>query len=428
MHANGSRIRSAFGVTGDGSKTSSLPSCGDSKPKVARLRSTPRRRNTEIPIAAGVKVNLPSRPSRIWLNVASILCKAGSLASLGIVLASCGGGGATIGAGTRQLIGVSVQPGSGQAVTPNGTVTFSATGTFDQPPTTQSSLPAHWASSDPSVASIDPNTGIATCLAVGGPITVTASAAGKGGTIHGSGILTCQISTPLSMEGSWIFLFHSALSDGCLALETNLSEVGNHVFSDRANALVFGAVSCKFSTLALQLKQLGGQCDSGSVGDVTVDATLSNLDVSLALSETGALGSVVTTVSASNNGGSTSNGTYTTPAACGFPADHGTVEGYQDPLYFFGETYSGTLTFDGTAHAIVSHFASTSHTFDVTMSGTCDGTPFVLSGSTIGWSVNLTGSIAGGQVNWFGLYDPLYNDFLIYDSDSTLVGSLSNTP
>jgi hypothetical protein len=307
-------------------------------------------------------------------------------------------------------------------------VTFRATGTFDQAPTTQSSLPVQWASSDSNVASIDPNTGIATCLAVGGPITVTASATGKGGMIHSSGTLTCQLSTPLNMQGSWIFLFQSAVSDGCLALEANLSEVGNHVFADRTSALVFTPITCNSSTIEMQLEHLGGECDSGSVGDVTVDATVSSGTVSLTLSETGALGSVVTTGSASNNGGSISNGTYSTPAACGFPEDHGSVEGYQNPIGFSGETYSGTLTFNGSAHVIVAHFNSTANAFDLSMSGTDNGSSFVLSGSTVGFSLNLTGTIGGGQVNWFGLYDPLYNNFFIYSSDSKVVGSLSNTP
>jgi hypothetical protein len=399
MYADSARIRNKFRVT-DGSTAGSV----------------------------GAKVNLPSRPNRTWLNVVSILSELGILASLGMVLAACGSGGATMGVGTRQLISVSVQPGSGQAVAPDGTVPFSATGTFDQAPTTQTSLAVQWVSSDPTVASIDANTGIATCLVAGGPVTVTASAAGKGGTVHGSGTLTCQIAAPLSMQGSWVFLFHSAVSDGCLALEANLSEAGNHVSSDATNTLVFEPTTCTHSTIALELKHLGGQCDSGSVGDVSVDATLSGSDVSLALSETGSLGSVVTTASATNNGGSISNGTYSTPAACGFPEDHGTVEGYQSPISFSGETYTGTLNFDGTAHAIVSHFTSTPNTFDLSMSGTSDGTSFALPGSTVGFSLNLTGTIAGTQVNWFGLYDPLYNDFLIYDSDSTFVGGLSHSP
>jgi hypothetical protein len=108
-----------------------------------------------------------------------------------MLLASCGGG---PGIGPRQLIAVSVQPGGGQAIAPDGTVPFSATGTFDQAPTSQPNLPVQWASSDSTIATIDPNSGIATCLVVGGPITMTASAAGRGGTVHGSSTLACQLS------------------------------------------------------------------------------------------------------------------------------------------------------------------------------------------------------------------------------------------
>jgi hypothetical protein len=119
-----------------------------------------------------------------------IVCGLGTLVSLGVLMASCGGGSI----GPRQLISVSVQPVSGQAIAPDGTVPFSATGTFDQAPTTQANLPVQWASSDSTIATIDPNSGIATCLVVGGPVTVTASAAGRGGTVHGSSTLTCQLS------------------------------------------------------------------------------------------------------------------------------------------------------------------------------------------------------------------------------------------
>ena len=92
----------------------------------------------------------------------------------------------------RQLIALAVQPSPASAVQ-GGTVTFQATGTFDQAPTTQTSLPVQWASSDSNVVAIDPNTGIATCVVVGGPIDITASAAGKGGMVDGSGMLTCRV-------------------------------------------------------------------------------------------------------------------------------------------------------------------------------------------------------------------------------------------
>ena len=234
--------------------------------------------------------------------------------------------------------------------------------------------------------------------------------------------------TPIeqSMHGAWILLFHSDVSDGNMALEANLSQAGSHVFADKTSALVFEA-SCN-CTLLTQLDHLGGKCDSGGVGDVTVDATLSSRGptlVSLTLSETGALGSAVTTASASTDGAGINDGTYSTPAACGFPEDHGTFTGYRDSITFFGETYSGS--FNGGADVIVADFSSTADSFGLILFGTDNGTSFALSGSTVGTSLNLTGTIAGREVNWFGLYDSTYNSFDIYDSDSTFVGSLSDT-
>jgi hypothetical protein len=229
--------------------------------------------------------------------------------------------------------------------------------------------------------------------------------------------------TEQSMQGAWILLFHSDVSDGNTALEANLSQAGNHVFADKTSALIFQA-SCN-CTLLTQLERLGGKCDSDGVDDVTVDATLSNQGpalVSLTLSETGALGSAVTTASASTNGAGISDGKYSTPAACGFPEDHGTFIGYRDSIAFARESYSGT--FNGGAHVIVAEFASTANTYDLTTSGTDNGTSFVLSGSTVGTSMNLTGTIAGRATSWFGLYDSTYNSFYIYDSDSKLLGSL----
>jgi Big-like domain-containing protein len=107
----------------------------------------------------------------------------------GVVLASCS---SVASMGPRQLVAIAVQPGSGEAVAPDGTVPFSATGTFDQAPSTQSNMPVEWSSSDPGVATIDPTTGVATCVAVGGPISVTARAAGKGGMVQGAGSLACK--------------------------------------------------------------------------------------------------------------------------------------------------------------------------------------------------------------------------------------------
>jgi hypothetical protein len=115
-------------------------------------------------------------------NAISIFCGLG-IAVLIVVLASCGGG--SVGQ-SRQLIAVSVQPTPANAVQ-GGSVTFIATGTFDHSPTTKTNLPVRWASWGSNVVTIDPNSGTATCVVVGGPINITASAAGKSGTVAGCG-------------------------------------------------------------------------------------------------------------------------------------------------------------------------------------------------------------------------------------------------
>jgi hypothetical protein len=107
----------------------------------------------------------------------------------GILLASCGG--SSMSTPSRVLLSVAVQPGNGDATVPTGTLPFTATGTFSQPPTTQD-LSAQWSSSNASVAMVDPNTGVATCVGVGGPVTITAMTNGKQGTAQ----LTCLASPP----------------------------------------------------------------------------------------------------------------------------------------------------------------------------------------------------------------------------------------
>jgi hypothetical protein len=90
----------------------------------------------------------------------------------------------------HQLIAISVSP-SGAGANQGDVVPFSATGTFAQPPTTQPNIPAQWTSSDTSTATINPSTGAATCVGVGGPVTITASASGMGGTLQNTASLTC---------------------------------------------------------------------------------------------------------------------------------------------------------------------------------------------------------------------------------------------
>jgi hypothetical protein len=110
------------------------------------------------------------------------------IAGLGIafsIMASCGSR-----VQPHQLIAIVVSP-SGAGANQGDTVPFSATGTFAQAPTTQTNIPAQWTSSDTTTATVDPSTGAATCVSVGGPVTITASAAGMAGPLSSTGALTC---------------------------------------------------------------------------------------------------------------------------------------------------------------------------------------------------------------------------------------------
>src|SRR5215469_11669502 len=106
------------------------------------------------------------------------------------VLGGCGAAGMS--PQGRQLLSIAVQPDTGDAVAPDGTIPFSATGNFDQAPTSETNLAVAWSSSDPRIATVDAKIGIATCVSEGSPVTITASANGK----EGVGTLTCSFSSP----------------------------------------------------------------------------------------------------------------------------------------------------------------------------------------------------------------------------------------
>ena len=228
-----------------------------------------------------------------------------------------------------------------------------------------------------------------------------------------------------SMQGSWELQFHSdSSSSNYVVLEANLTQTGTKIFAGAAGALVYQG---KGPQTSIPLTVAGGNCASGGASQVTVDGVLSNQQSStetftFTVTESGASGTSVISASASTDGSSILNGTFTVPAACGFPADHGTFTGYKDTVAFATEAYSGTL--NSSTDVIVANFTSKANSFDLTLSGTDNGAQFVLNGSTVGFSLNLAGDIAGRAINWFALYDTTYNTFLIYDANFHLLGSL----
>ena len=163
---------------------------------------------------------------------------------------------------------------------------------------------------------------------------------------------------------------------------------------------------------------------------VTFDGTLANPNsgtqaITFTLAENSTLGSAVITASASITATGAMSGTYTLPAACGFPEDHGTISGYEDSTKFSAaDVYGGTV--DG--NVVVVHFASVNGGVGASAGGTYRGATLALTGFASDDVLTLTGTLSGQETTWFALYDSLYNTFRIYDSDAKLIGGLTESP
>ena len=120
---------------------------------------------------------------------------------------------------TRNLLSISVQPSNVEAAAPSGNSPFTATGTFDQAPTTDDNLSVTWSSSDTTIATIDSGSGLATCIAAGGPVTITATNNQKQGTAQ----LNC-VASQSSASGNCVYVCGStrcgALTGYC-SISTN---------------------------------------------------------------------------------------------------------------------------------------------------------------------------------------------------------------
>lgn len=237
-------------------------------------------------------------------------------------------------------------------------------------------------------------------------------------------------SSSSSLQG-WEIFFQSDLNPReFIVLEANLSQTDKHLFSEANGAVIFQAQGSMPYQPAISASHLGGECHSGGVDEVTFDGTLANPNsgtqaTTFTLAENSTLGSAVITASASITATGAMSGTYTLPAACGFPEDHGTISGYEDSTKFSAaDVYGGTI--DG--NAVVVRFASISGGVGASAGGTYNGTTLALTGFASDDALTLTGTISGQETTWFALYDSLYNTFRIYDSDAKPIGGLTESP
>jgi hypothetical protein len=107
------------------------------------------------------------------------------------------------------------------------------------------------------------------------------------------------------VKGSWNIYFASAvIPNSYTVMEANLTQTDTKVFAGAESALVYQGTTLQTT---IPLTSLGSKCDSGEVGPVTFDGTLTDNQsasqtLTFSLTENGAVGTVVLTGSASTSG------------------------------------------------------------------------------------------------------------------------------
>lgn len=188
------------------------------------------------------------------MQTAQIIRNLAASVLIALLMTHCGGGGSSMGS-QRQLTSITVLPSNGDAIAPNGTLPFTATGNFNQPPTTQANMSVQWTSSSTSVATIDANSGVATCLRPGGPLTITASASTNGSVVTGSAALNCLGGPPIDLGRCQ--LVNGTLTGMCLGVRSGVCHQS------------FDPSHCPQGQPPMSQEQFS----CGSSGNITVDGT-----------------------------------------------------------------------------------------------------------------------------------------------------------
>jgi len=228
--------------------------------------------------------------------------------------------------------------------------------------------------------------------------------------------------TPANVQGQYESVAQSNSSPTSIALiEANFIQTGTDVFAGKQSVVLI--LGTQGST-GITLTGLGGECDSGVLGDDSVQGTFSSAtQLAFTLTEAGSLGTGTTTgnVVAASDGSKITSGTYNTPAACGFQADSGTLTGTK--IQPFSGSYAGMLAnSSGTTDAVIVTVSQSG--LNLTVSGTDNGTSFSLTGSVVGATFDVSGTISGQTATFVGIYDHVNNTFLVFDSNFNFLGTL----
>jgi hypothetical protein len=230
--------------------------------------------------------------------------------------------------------------------------------------------------------------------------------------------------TPAVVQGQYEIVAASNTTPGAITLiEANFTQTGETLSAAKNSVVVIQAT--QLSGLPLTIDRFGGVCDAEVSGSDSLQGAFSNATtLGLTLTENGQLGTGILTgtVTVSTDGKQLTNGSYTSPTQCSYLPDNGKLTGTSTKP--FSGRYAGRITnASGTQDLVIATMNQTG--FNLTIAGTNNGRAFTLAGTVVGASFDVSGSIAGTSVRYFGLYNPVTDEFRVFDPNAlTYLGHL----
>ena len=241
---------------------------------------------------------------------------------------------------------------------------------------------------------------------------------GGGASTSPAPVAPVPVSSTATLQGQWQIIAHSNVNPASSVLvEANFTQSGSTVTADKSSVVLIQGVPGAFTGL-------GAECDNGTLGDDSAQASISGQSVSYTLTEAGPLGTATSTGMANISGDGTqiTSGTYQTPAACGFTADNGSLTG--TTIAPFSGTFAGQLlNFTGSTDSVSVTLSQSGYTLNVV--GTDAGAPITLTGKVVGATFDVTGVVQGQSREYVGVFDTTAKAFLVYDNQFQSLGSLT---
>src|SRR5581483_5153360 len=188
---------------------------------------------------------------------------------------------------TLQSIALTPNPGS---IAVGSTIAFAATGHYSDGTTKNVTTQAAWSSSTPSVATLVSNTGLATGVAAGGPVTITASLSGVTGT---ASLMVTALPPSATLQSITVTPNPDSIGVGSTVAFT---ATGHYSDGSSKNLTTQAAWTSNNSSVASVVSNTGVATGMAAGGPVTISASVSGIKGAASLTVTATAPSAVSVV------------------------------------------------------------------------------------------------------------------------------------